>query len=40
VLHLFVEQTINGIVTGNIYGLIALGLALVFGVAGIVNFAH
>ncbi len=39
-LHLFVEQTVNGIVTGNIYGLIAVGLALVFGVAGIVNFAH
>ena len=39
-LHLVIAQTVNGIVTGNIYGLIAVGLALIFGAAAMVNFAH
>jgi branched-chain amino acid transport system permease protein len=39
-LALWLGQTINGLVLGNIYALLAAGLALVFGVAGLVNFAH
>lgn len=39
-LALWLGQTINGLVLGNIYALLAAGLALIFGVAGLVNFAH
>src|SRR6185295_1450355 len=39
-LRTFFEQTINGLVIGNIYALIALGLALIFGVGNLINFAH
>jgi len=34
------DQLINGLVIGNIYALIAIGLALIFGVANLINFAH
>lgn len=36
----FVEQLINGLSLGAIYALVAVGLAMVFGVLEIVNFAH
>jgi branched-chain amino acid transport system permease protein len=36
----FIQLTANGLVIGLIYALIAVGLALLFGVLGIVNFAH
>lgn len=36
----FVSAFINGIVTGSIYALIAIGLSLCFGVLGVLNFAH
>ncbi|MBW8638670.1 branched-chain amino acid ABC transporter permease [Hoeflea sp. WL0058] len=36
----FLQLTANGLVIGLIYALIAVGLALLFGVLGIVNFAH
>jgi branched-chain amino acid transport system permease protein len=39
-LSIWLGQTVNGLVLGNIYALLAAGLALVFGVAGLVNFAH
>lgn len=39
-LSLWIGQTINGLVLGNIYALLAAGLALILGVAGLVNFAH
>ncbi len=39
-LSFWLDQTINGVVIGNIYALIAIGLALIFGVANLVNFAH
>jgi branched-chain amino acid transport system permease protein len=39
-LSLWLGQTVNGLVLGNIYALLAAGLALIFGVAGLVNFAH
>src|SRR5438094_4644942 len=31
---------VNGLVTGCFYALIALGLTLIFGMMGVVNFAH
>ena len=34
------DQVVNGLVLGNIYALLAAGLALVFGVAHLINFAH
>ena len=34
------QLLINGLVLGVIYALIAMGLALIFGVLEIVNFAH
>jgi branched-chain amino acid transport system permease protein len=36
----FVQQLINGITLGSIYGLIALGYTMVYGIIGMVNFAH
>src|SRR5215813_6998011 len=39
-LHTFFDQTINGLVIGNIYALIAVGLAIIFGVGNLINFAH
>src|SRR5208337_3031992 len=33
-------QLINGITLGSIYGLIAIGYTMVFGIIGMVNFAH
>ena len=34
------DYTVNGIVIGNIYALLAIGLALIFGVANLINFAQ
>jgi len=34
------EDTLNGILMGSIYGLAALGLTLIFGVLKVINFAH
>jgi branched-chain amino acid transport system permease protein len=36
----FLELTLNGLMLGLLYALIAVGLALIFGVLQIVNFAH
>ncbi|MGE3067605.1 MAG: branched-chain amino acid ABC transporter permease LivH [Hyphomicrobiaceae bacterium] len=36
----FLQQVINGITLGSIYGLIAIGYTMVFGIIGMVNFAH
>ncbi|MCU0602620.1 MAG: branched-chain amino acid ABC transporter permease [Desulfobacterales bacterium] len=35
-----IEDTINGILMGSIYGLAAMGLTLIFGVLKVINFAH
>src|ERR1700704_227638 len=39
-MEIFVQQLINGITLGSIYGLIAIGYTMVFGISGMVNFAH
>lgn len=39
-LRTFIDQTINGLAIGNVYALTAVGLALIFGVANLINFAH
>jgi len=39
-MELFVQQLINGLTLGSIYGLIAIGYTMVFGIIGMVNFAH
>jgi branched-chain amino acid transport system permease protein len=36
----FIEDTINGILMGSIYGLTAMGLTIIFGVLKVINFAH
>src|SRR5262245_5052486 len=39
-MEVFLQQFINGITLGSIYGLIAIGYTMVFGIIGMVNFAH
>ena len=34
------QQLINGITLGSIYGLIAIGYTMVYGIVGMINFAH
>ena len=34
------DYTVNGIVVGNIYALLAVGLALIYGVSHLINFSH
>jgi len=36
----FTQQLINGVVLGSIFGLIAIGYTMVYGIIGMVNFAH
>src|SRR5947207_14315081 len=39
-MDIFIQQLINGLTLGSIYGLIAIGYTMVFGIIGMVNFAH
>ena len=39
-MAIFIQQLINGLTLGSIYGLIAIGYTMVFGIIGMVNFAH
>ncbi|MDX1633955.1 MAG: branched-chain amino acid ABC transporter permease [Marinobacter sp.] len=39
-MNLFFQQVVNGLTLGSIYGLVALGLTLVYGILHIPNFAH
>ena len=39
-MEAFLAQLLNGLDKGGAYALIALGLTLVFGTLGVVNFAH
>jgi branched-chain amino acid transport system permease protein len=36
----FVQQLINGLTLGAVYGLIAIGYTMVYGIIGMINFAH
>src|SRR5215204_3413566 len=36
----FLQQLINGLTLGSIYGLIAIGYTMVYGIVGMINFAH
>jgi branched-chain amino acid transport system permease protein len=39
-MEVFVQQLINGLTLGSIYGLIAIGYTMVYGILNMVNFAH
>src|ERR671916_1556002 len=39
-LELVLNVAVGGILTGLVYGLMALGLSVIFGVVRVVNFAH
>jgi branched-chain amino acid transport system permease protein len=36
----WLDYTINGLIVGNVYALVAVGLALIFGVSRLINFAQ
>ena len=36
----FLDQLINGVTLGAIYGLVAIGYTMVYGIIGMINFAH
>ncbi len=39
-MEYFLQQMINGITLGSIYALIAIGYTMVYGIVGMINFAH
>ncbi|HET9663840.1 MAG TPA: branched-chain amino acid ABC transporter permease [Burkholderiales bacterium] len=39
-MDVFLQQLINGLVLGSIYALVALGYTMVYGILGLINFAH
>jgi len=39
-MEYFVQQLVNGLTLGAIYGLIAIGYTMVYGIIGMINFAH
>jgi branched-chain amino acid transport system permease protein len=39
-MEYFLQQLINGVTFGSIYGLIAIGYTMVYGIIGMINFAH
>jgi branched-chain amino acid transport system permease protein len=39
-MEYFVQQLIIGVALGSIYGLIAIGYTMVYGIIGMINFAH
>ncbi len=39
-MQYFVQQLVNGLTLGSIYGLIAIGYTMVYGIIGMINFAH
>ncbi len=38
--EIFMQLLLNGLIVGCIYGLIALGYTMVYGIMGLINFAH
>lgn len=39
-MDIFIQQVINGLILGSIYALVALGYTMVYGIMGLINFAH
>jgi branched-chain amino acid transport system permease protein len=39
-MEYFAQQLINGLTLGAVYGLIAIGYSMVYGIIGMINFAH
>ncbi len=39
-MQVLIQQLLNGMVSGGVYALIAVGLTMIFGILDIVNFAH
>ncbi|HNL91784.1 MAG TPA: branched-chain amino acid ABC transporter permease, partial [Pseudomonadales bacterium] len=39
-MEIFAQQLANGIILGSVYALIALGYTMVYGILGLINFAH
>ena len=39
-MEYFIQQLVNGITLGSIYGLIAIGYTMVYGILQLINFAH
>ena len=39
-MDIFIQQILNGLVLGSVYAIIALGYTMVYGILGIINFAH
>ncbi len=39
-MDIFLQQVINGLVQGSVYALVALGYTMVYGILGLINFAH
>ena len=39
-METLLQQTVNGLVVGSVYALVALGYTMVYGILGLINFAH
>jgi len=39
-VDIFLQQLINGVTLGSVYALVALGYTMVYGIIGLINFAH
>ncbi|MEO8628827.1 MAG: branched-chain amino acid ABC transporter permease [Betaproteobacteria bacterium] len=39
-MEIFLQQIVNGLVLGSVYALVALGYTMVYGIIGMINFAH
>ncbi|MEA2379847.1 MAG: branched-chain amino acid transport system permease protein, partial [Thermoleophilaceae bacterium] len=39
-VDVFLQQLVNAVSLGGTYALLALGLAMVFSIFGLINFAH
>src|SRR5690554_3402908 len=39
-MEILLQQLINGVTVGSVYALVALGYTMVYGIIGLINFAH
>ena len=40
IMDILLQQILNGLVLGSVYALVALGYTMVYGILGLINFAH